>query len=364
MSGLRAVVLAAGLGTRLRPLTEFEPKPLLPVGGRPLVAHTLDQLEAAGCEAVALNLHHLGDRIRERVGDTHGAMSIVYSEESRLLGTLGALAPLRDFWSGAEALVVVNGDTLCRWPIRQLIKRHRRQGAETTLMVSRRARVQEYGGGVGLDKTGRLVSLRPGTDHGEVHRRRVFAGAHVLSPALLHGLPEEPLDFVPNLWAPMLESGRRIAAYESFSRWFESGTPELYLRSVRGWVGRRWLPRWLRGSWIAPGASAHGDARISRSVVENAATVEAGAVVERSLILPGARVPAGCTVRGSIIGFGVALAADTSVERRVVTLERAEVPPREGDSLVGGLVYSPLRPPSRELRGGEQGRGGRRNRDR
>ncbi len=342
MSGLRAVVLAAGLGTRLRPLTEFEPKPLLPVGGRPLVSHTLDRLEAAGCEAVALNLHHLGSRIRERLGDSHGTMSLVYSEEDKLLGTLGALVPLRDFWHDAETLVVVNGDTLSRWPFGQLVRRHRRKGADLTLMVSRRARLDEYGGGVGIDKAGRIVSLRPGADRGEVVKRRVYGGAHALSPSLLEGLPEAPLNFVPDLWAPMLEQARPIEAYESFGRWFESGTPELYLRSARNWPGRWWLPRWLRGSWIAPAANVHDDARVSRSVIEVEATVEAGAVVDRSLVLPGARVTAGCAVRNSIIGFGVALAPETRVDRRVVTPERAEVSPRPGDSLVGGLIYSPL----------------------
>ncbi len=344
MSGLRAVVLAAGMGIRLRPLTEFEPKPLLPVGGAPLVSHTLAQLEAAGCEAAALNLYHLGDQIRETLGSAHGKMPLVYSEERELLGTMGALAPLREFWRDAEVLIVVNGDSLCRWPIRQLVKRHRRRGAEATLLLSKRARTEVYGG-VGIDIEGRLVSVRPGgTAFGEVERRRVFAGAQALSPALLDGMPDGPQDFVSHLWVPMMARGRTVRTYESGAAWFESGTPELYLRSVRGWVGNRWLPRWLRGSWIAPGATVDPSAKVTKSVIEAGAVVEEGSRVDRSLLLPGARASRGSQVEGSVLGFGAKLAPATRVTRRLVTPERAEIVTRTVDSIVGGLVFSPLTP--------------------
>jgi mannose-1-phosphate guanylyltransferase len=351
LSGVRAVVLAAGLGTRLRPLTEFEPKPLLPVGGRPLIAHTLDRLQAGGCEAVALNLFHLGNHVQEQIGNEHRGMPITYSPETELLGTLGALAPLRDFWRGADVLVVINGDSLCRWPVRRLLRRHGQLGARATLLVSRTARVEEYGGGVGLDMEGRFVSPGPGSEFGEVEKRRVFAGAHALSPGLLEEMEPPlgdrlPADFIRDLYLPMLERQEVIQTVETRARWFESGTPEFYLRSVRGWVGNPWLPRWLRGSWLAPETRVDSEAKVSRSVVEKSCVIEKGARVERSLLLPGARVSAGCTVRNSIVGFGVTLPADTSIERRLVTPERSDVPPRPVDSTVGGLVYSPLRPPT------------------
>jgi len=85
---IRALVLAAGLGTRLRPLTSLTPKPLLPVRGVPILGHTLAQLAAVGCEAVAVNLHYLGDQIRQRFGDSHAGMPLTWSEEPEVLGTL------------------------------------------------------------------------------------------------------------------------------------------------------------------------------------------------------------------------------------------------------------------------------------
>src|SRR3954451_2607453 len=94
---IRAVVLAAGPGPRPRPLTSLTPKPLLPVRGVPILGHTLARLAAIGCEAAAVNLHHLGDQIRRRFGDAHAGMPLTWSEEPEILGTLGALFPLRDF---------------------------------------------------------------------------------------------------------------------------------------------------------------------------------------------------------------------------------------------------------------------------
>src|ERR1700741_1297620 len=94
---IRAVVLAAGLGTRLRPLTDLTPKPLLPVRGVPILGHTLAPLAAFGCEAAAVNLHYLGDQIRQRFGDAHAGMPLAWSEEPEILGTLGALYLLKDF---------------------------------------------------------------------------------------------------------------------------------------------------------------------------------------------------------------------------------------------------------------------------
>src|SRR5436190_18997206 len=121
---LRALVLAAGLGTGLRPLTDLVPKPLLPVTGVPILGYTLAQLAALGCEEVAINLHYLGDQIRQRFGDSFAGMRITWSEEPVLLGTLGAFRPLREFFAAADQVLLINGDSLSEWPLRKLVRRH------------------------------------------------------------------------------------------------------------------------------------------------------------------------------------------------------------------------------------------------
>ena len=338
---LRAVVLSAGLGVRLRPLTHALPKPLLPIAGVPLLGRTLTELEAAGCEAAAVNLHHKGDKISAHFGDRFGEMDLVYSWEERLLGTLGALTPMGEFLRPADLVVVVNGDSLCQWPISRLVRQHLRGEAQATLLVSGRAEPSRYGGGVGLDSGGAIVTLRPGRVFGEIADHKVFAGAHVFAPDLVAGLPVEPADFVSDLYEPLLERGAKIQAWETPRPWFDLGTPRRYLEGALDWA-RRNGSRIGRRSWVSPEADVDEDATVRRSVIEPGAVIEAGAEIDRALVLPQTRVGAEARVRESILGFAVKLRSGTSVERRMITAARADQQPGERDSVVGGLVYSPL----------------------
>lgn len=340
---LRALVLAAGRGERLRPLTDLLPKPLLPVLGKPLVAHTLERLVELGCPAAAINLCHLGEQIREHFGSRFAGLPLTYSPEPQLLGTLGALVPLREYFSGAGLILVVNGDSLCRWPLDKLVRSHLKSGADATLLCSTRADVERFGGGIGVDDRQRVISFRPAESHGRVVRRVVFAGAHVLSPRLLANLGEGPADFVQHLYRPLLAAGGQIQALLTDLDWHDLGTPRRYLEGVLG--SRPGPPR--RGSrapdsWIDPGAIVEPSAQVHNAVIEAGAEVAAGAVVEASLVLPGARIRRGCEVREAVIGPQVVLPAESFVEGRMVCSLRTGCLPRPQDSVLGDLIYTPL----------------------
>ena len=321
-------------------MTLQQPKPLLPVLGEPILWHTLKRLEAAGCERVAINLYHHGEQIARRFGERFEEMEIHYSRERELQGTLGALAPLRDFLLGAELVVVVNGDSLCRWPIKKMVRGFQRSTASATLLVSTRAPVKAYGGGVGLDREGRIVSFAPGEAHGEVEKRRVFAGLHIFRPQLIENLQPGPADFIGQLYRPLLERGETLTAIETTRPWFDLGTPASYRRGVCEWAQRRGVGKVGGRSWAAPDARIDDDARLRRAVVESGARVQAGAEVDASVVLSGAEVGAGCRLRRALIGPLVDLPEGTVVKNRMVTKARADSPPRSGDSVVGGLVYS------------------------
>ncbi len=302
----RALVLAAGRGERLRPLTLACPKPLLPVAGRPLVEWTLERLRALRVEAAALNLHHLGAAIRARLGDAWRGLPLVYSEEHELLGTGGALPPLADFFAGAAAALLVNGDSLCRWPFERLLEVHRRRGAAVTLLVHRSVDPRRFGGGVAVE-AGRVVALRRGAlAWASARTRRVFAGAAVIEPSLLARLPAGPSDIVTSLYEPLLDDGFEIAAVETTRPWFDLGTPARYHEAALAWALER-LP--ARGARILPGATVDAGARLARVVVESGATIGAKARVSDSLLLPGAAVGEGAELSGSILGPGARLAA-------------------------------------------------------
>lgn len=340
---LRTLVLAAGRGERLRPLTDTVPKPLLPVAGTPVAGYTLERLAAAGCEAAALNLHHLGAAIRGHLGDEIAGMPLTYSEEPERLGTLGALYPLRDFLSAADLVLVINGDSLCRWPIKRLVKRHRASGAAATLLFSRRADPMRFGGGVVLSQDGRRVeSFEPPHPGDPDERRRVFAGAQVLSPELLGRLEPGHAETVPDLYRPLLAEGAHLEAVETRARWHDLGTPRRYLEGALD-QARGTLPGSLwRRSRVSPEAIVSRRARWRRSVVEAGARLDRGCRLDRALVMRGARVAEGCRLESTILGPGAVLPPGTRLENRVVTRAREGAIPQAGDSRVGDLVFTPF----------------------
>jgi mannose-1-phosphate guanylyltransferase len=344
---LRALVLAAGLGTRLRPLTESMPKPLLPVVGVPILGHTLAALAAVGCEAIAINLHYLGDQIRHRFGDTFAGIPLTYSEEPELLGTGGALHPLREFFSPADLVLLVNGDSLCLWPLKRLLRAYQVGAASATLLLTRRADPQAFGGGVGIDRDGSILSFRPADPPPSgrgVARRLVFAGAHVFAPALLARLGPGPSDIVRDLYKPFLAEGGRLGSVVTSRPWHDLGTPRRFLDASLDWARAGWPERLWRRSWVSKEAGIAVGTRLRESAVEGGARVGEGAEVERSVLLPGSRVGEGSTLREVILGPGASVPPGSWIERRIVTRRREGAAPSLDDSVVGGVVYSPLDP--------------------
>jgi mannose-1-phosphate guanylyltransferase len=339
---LRALVLAAGQGERLRPLTRFLPKPLLPVAGRPIASYTLSRLAALGCEAAALNLHHLGEQIRNHFRDSYGRMRLVYSQEEELLGTWGAISLLQDFFRDADLVLLINGDSLCRWPLRRLVRRHLSRRAAATLLLTERATTREFGGGVGIDDRGRVVHVRGARLREQPAKRLVFAGAQVLAPRLLERVVERPADIVADLYVPLLAGGHRLETLKTSCQWHDVGTPRRYLDGAFDWARGRFPHRLWRRNWLAKGARVEAGARVRGSVIESGVRVESGASIERSLILPGASIGRGSHLQECIVASGIVLPPETGVERRLITPLKAGRAPGANDSVLGNMVYTPI----------------------
>ncbi|MGE0640686.1 MAG: sugar phosphate nucleotidyltransferase [Thermoanaerobaculia bacterium] len=319
---LRALVLAAGRGERLRPLTATVPKPLLPVAGRPLVAWTLARLRDAGCEAVALNLHHLGERIRTTFGDSFRGMPLVWSDEPELLGTGGALPPLRDFFAPADEVAVVNGDSLCRWPFEALLREHRKHRPAATLLVARNIAPRPFGGGVAIEGRG-IVAFRPtALAHAGARRHRVFAGAQIVARPLLERLSPGPSDLVSAFYEPLLADGAPLLAIETARLWHDLGTPGRYLEGVLDFAFRGSTKAWraVRGAEVGERVD------LRRTVVEAGAQVATGARLRNCLVLPGATVGAGARLRGAIVGPGADVAPGVRADDTLFTRAAADQP--------------------------------------
>lgn len=338
---LRALVLAAGRGERLRPLSELSPKPLLPVMGVSILERTLARLAAAGVESAAVNLHHLGTQIRHRLGTEVGGMPLTYWPETELLGTLGPLGRLRAFFGSCDPVLLVNGDSLCHWPVEAVVRAHRSQNAQATLLLSSRADPASFGGGVVVDSRGRILSFR-GEESTVCTRCGVFAGFHAISPESLTNVGAIPSDIVRNLYEPLLASGALIRGVFTRRPWHDLGTPRRYLEGVlevaRGLGGGGSGDFGVEGGVLVDGGWRHersqvqAGAEVSGSVLERGAVVEADSSVEGSLLMTDVCIGAASRVRGSIIGPGVELAAESSVDSALLTLT--------GEN--GALVSAPL----------------------
>lgn len=335
--------MTAGKGSRLQPLTHFLPKPLLPICGEPVAGYTLRRLARIGCEAAVLNLHHLADQIPRHFGSSYYGLPLEYSREEDIQGTLGALFAPRRFLAAADLVLLVNGDTLCCWPLGRLIRQHRRSGAVATLLVHRRPPEDALGGGVGVGARGRIVSLRGSTPREKVLRKHLFAGLHILSPSLLQRVEEGPGDIIDGLYLPLLAEGAHLQAVVTRRRWHDLGTPSRYFAAVREAATSRLGRAWKNG-YLSPLAEISASASLEGAVIEAGASLGENAKVESAVVLPGARVLAKCKIHNSIVGPGAHLPAATNVERRMINRLPLGYQPGDHETVMGDLVYTPFEP--------------------
>jgi D-glycero-alpha-D-manno-heptose 1-phosphate guanylyltransferase len=224
LAAIPAVVLAGGLGTRLRAVVQDRPKVLAEVGGRPFLHFQLDRLAASGVRTVVLAVGHLGDAVEASVGDgARFALDVRYSRERALLGTGGAVAlALRE--SGAAsggAMLILNGDSLFDVPLGDLVAHHRASGAKVTLAAARVADAGRYGS-LELDAAGRV---RRFLEKGADGSGRINAGIYVLDPEVLHDVPLDRQTSLERDIFPVLAAAGALAAMP-WDGWFvDIGVP-------------------------------------------------------------------------------------------------------------------------------------------
>lgn len=233
---MKALVLSAGYGERLRPLTNTTPKPLLEVGGRPLIEYALLMLQAAGITVIAINVHHLAGQIERALGDgrTRG-LALTYAPEAVLMGTGGPLLALRDYFAN-ETFVILNSDTIMDLDLAEVLAHHRENGGLATLVLRASGNGDAYSR-IEIDAAGRIRRMRllkrrargefddypAALDATSVAALRpcMYCGVMVCEPALLTALPQAaPFSLVGDLLAPRLTQGAALFGYvqEGFFR--------------------------------------------------------------------------------------------------------------------------------------------------
>lgn len=212
------LIMAGGFGRRLRPFTDHCPKPMLPVGGKPMLQHIIERAAAEGFCEFYVSLHYLGQVIEEHFGDgRRWGVNIRYLHETVPLGTAGALAnmPQRDL-----PFIVTNGDVLTDIHYAEMLEFHLQQKAHATMAV----RQHEWQNPFGVVRTQGLSIV--GFEEKPVYRSHVNAGIYVLDPQVLEVLPpNEPCD-MPTLFSRLAAQGRRTIAFPMHEPWMDVGRPE------------------------------------------------------------------------------------------------------------------------------------------
>ena len=341
---MKAMILAAGLGERMFPLTLTAPKPVLPVLGRPLILEILRSLAFQGWTSVAVNLHHLPGPLEEVLAEAPGVgiRHVHLSPEARILGTAGGLRHAARFLRGAGTILVRNADFLADMDLAGAAAAHRASGCPATLVLAPERAGYSV---VEVDDAGRVLSLagEPKADPARVAGRRLFTGLHFIEEEILDAIPGPGAsDIVRDVYRRLAAEGR-LASFDHAGHWFDFGTPIDFLENslhlldlpldVRAGILETDPVKILGGATVAVGAGADLHAGVEfrgRLVVGFAAAVGEGSRLEDSVILPEAWIGPGCRLRRVVVGPGAELPAGFEAEDAVVCCDTdppAELPP-------------------------------------
>lgn len=336
------MVLAAGLGTRLRPLTERWPKPAMPFLGAPLIRYGMAVLQRAGVEAVGINTHHLPE-VMAATGAAEAARAGLGFEvvhEAVLQGTGGGIRGLKDFLTPSETFVVLNGDILFAVELAPLLKQHRESGAAATMVLLPMPAGETYAA-VECDaqmNVRRIAGHGPG---GAALSPWHFSGVHLMTPEVFrHMSPHGPEDINREVYPRMLAAGLRLRGVVAAGYWSDLGTPSRYLATVRDVLfGQVPLDDFGASSPLAAVTALPG----VRNAMRAGAQVE-GSVTGPALFDTGSQVAPGASIGSAVyVGPGARVGAGARLNR-VVVFEDTEIGP--GEALVETLAWKEHRIPA------------------
>ena len=317
---VKAMIMAAGLGTRLYPLTRTTPKPMVPVLNRPVMEHMLGLLTRHGVTEVAANLHYYPEQITGHFGDGSGfGVRLHFNEEQELLGTAGGVGAFRDLFADGTFLVM-SGDGLTGADLTAFVAAHRRNGGIASLAVKRVADTTQYGVVV-ADGDGRITGFQEKPSADEARSDVANTGIYAFEPAIFDYVPAGRfVDWAKDVFPALLADGRPFHRWVLDAYWNDVGDIEQYRNgNFDALAGRvdvrlpgRELPGGIRvgeGVRIDPSAQVTGPALIGAGCV-----VEAGARLAGPLVIgDGSVVDRGAELQGVIAWDGVVAGGDARV---------------------------------------------------
>jgi NDP-sugar pyrophosphorylase family protein len=296
---MRAMILAAGFGTRLWPLTVDRTKPAVPFLNKPLITYSVEYLRGFNIDEMVVNLHHEGGSIRRALGagEALGA-SIHYSEEAEILGTSGALDHARE-WFTDDTFVVMNGKVITDIDLNAALKTHRERGALATLVLKENPKRERFST-VLLDPRGNIERFgehpKPALSEDEA-APLMFTGIQIMEPEIFDYIPRNRFSHsTTDVYPRAIAEGRIIAAHISQGNWYELSTLERYLE-----ISLEFLRREGRDIISGAGTTILPGAQVAESVLWERARIEPGAYLRRVIVGDDVTVPAGARIEGSVV---------------------------------------------------------------
>ncbi len=348
---MQALILAGGKGTRLRPLTVYTPKPVVPVINRPFLLYQIDILRLAGITDITLSLNYQPDRIADILGDgTRYGVKLTYVTEPRPLGTAGAYRFAADLIN--EPTVVLNGDILTDLGIEKMAEFHKGSQAEATIFLTPVEDPTAYG----LVETGedkevkRFLEKPKAEDLAQLNTNLINAGIYILEPGIFELIPEnENRSFEYDVFPELLKRNKRFFAYtDGEAYWRDIGTPQSYLQAhldlLAGRLGS--YPPEAAATAKAGDSSvyAKGDISIDKtsvlgadcvlksgvkiinSVIGNGVHIDEKSVVENSVIWAHARIGNSTTIDGAFVGQGCQIGNNVTVGEGSILGDKTVLP--------------------------------------
>ncbi len=338
---MKAVIMAGGEGTRLRPLTSNQPKPLMPLANRPMMEHIVRLLKAHGFEDIVVTLAFLPQTIRTYFGDgAEFGVRMVYATEETPLGTAGSVRNARAQLD--EPFLVISGDVLTDIDLSELVAVHERKGSLATLALKSMENPLEFGIVI-TREDGSIERFLEKPTWGQVFSDTVNTGIYVCDPAVFDYIPEgEQVDFSGDVFPGLLADGKPIFGHIAEGYWEDVGTLEAYLKAHRDVLdGKVALDvpgfRIAEGIWLGEGAEVDPAAKVmGPAIIGDYCRVEAGAqlreysvlgtnvmvrpdaFIERSVVHDNAYISQGVRLRGSVIGRSTDLRDHARCEEGVV----------------------------------------------
>ena len=298
---MKTMILAAGLGTRLEPLTTIRPKPLFPVLNRPLLGITIEQLRDMGARGIIINAHHLAEQVERFVREGQWDAEVEVRVESRILGTGGGIKNCADFLHDVPFFIVINADIYHTFDLNPVIDYHRKKKNLATLILCDHPRFNQ----VGINGEGRIVGIRGQS----IQKPRApsqmltFTGIHIISTELLNSMPSVGFFGIMELYIDLASQGEAIRGYRiEEGYWQDIGSVETYKRLHQELLGEQGEPvihpeahldeGVLMKGFVCAGKGSRIGARsvIKDSIIWNDVWIEKESVVEGCVVADGTQV--------------------------------------------------------------------------